>query len=238
MSEPKTGWSDLTWVYTSSAREGEHEAEFASSAVRRVLQLSRGRGVQVRVCGGEEVWRVVKEGLEKLENVEVRRSPTVDTTSRVEVSVGDALGESVLCVSRVGLVWLVDAHWTMAQYAEWAAIQAKASGGSSLWSEVLDKCSEHFAIADVISTMILPAGKGDLETLKAQCGEVQTALELVEGFVKEVASGERGVLLRGIRKGIGAVECTVRAVEKAIADSGDANTWDHHHTNPWGELQY
>jgi hypothetical protein len=103
-------------VYTSSAREGEHEAEFARSAVRRVLKLSRGRGVQVRVCGGEEVWRVVKEGLEKLENVEVRRSPTVGTTSRVDVSVGDAVGESVLCESRVGLVWLVDAHWTMAQY--------------------------------------------------------------------------------------------------------------------------
>ena len=84
--------------------------------MRRVLKLSRGRGVQVRVCGGEEVWRVVKEGLEKLENVEVRRSPTVGTTSRVDVSVGDAVGESVLCESRVGLVWLVDAHWTMAQY--------------------------------------------------------------------------------------------------------------------------
>jgi hypothetical protein len=107
---------------------------------------------------------------------------------------------------------------------------------------MLDECSGHFAIADVISTVILalPAGKAELETLKAQCGEVQTALELVEGYMKEVASGERGergVLLRGIRKGIGAVECTVRAIEKAIAAIGDANTWvvppPPYTTNPW-----
>ncbi len=151
-------------MYTSSVREGEHEAEFARSAVRRVLQLKHGGGAQVRVCGGEGVWRVVKEGLEHA-GVEVSRSP-MGTTSRVDVSVGeDAVGASVLCVNRVGLVWLVDAHWTLAQYAEWA--EALASGGlSDAWTGMLNACMGLF---EVIAGIRVPDAQLALEELKKYC---------------------------------------------------------------------
>ncbi len=85
------------------------------------------------------MWLVVKEGLEHA-GVEVSRSP-MGTTSRVNVSVGeDAVGASVLCVNRVGFVWLVDAHWTMAQYAEWAAALLASGGLSDAWTRMLNAC--------------------------------------------------------------------------------------------------
>lgn len=218
MGETKKRWSDCTWVYTSSVREGEHEAEFARSAVRRVLQLKHGGGAQVRVCGGEGVWRVVKEGLEHA-GLEVSRSP-MGTTSRVDVSVGeDAVGASVLCVNRVGLVWLVDAHWTMAQYAEWAEALLASGGLSDAWTGMLNACMGLF---EVIAGIRVPDAQFALEELKKYCGEAREELESLEGVlrsVKGVGSDEerRGVLLRGVTKGKAAVEGTVRAVEKAIA---------------------
>ena len=227
MKDPER-WRGVTRVYTSSADDG-YEAEFARGAVRRVLLQLRPNPdagpVSVEVGGSERVWGLMREGLPA--GVDVRRNPTMgaDTAvSRVSVG-GRTVGESVLRVSRVGLVWLVDAHWTVERYAEWATTDAQ--GAPHAWTVRIDEFSA--VLVELLAIPPVPASSlGDLETLKSRCGGIKLTLEVMGGEAATgVASdeGRRGVLVRGIMRAIGEVDGRVGAIDEAIAE---LSTDGHH----------
>ena len=221
MSE--SGWRESRWVYTSRKDEGEYEDELARGAVERVLLLKpERRKLQVEVSGGKRMLGLVKEGLKSASDVDVRTAS--GTVSRVLVRVGgETVGESVLHVNRVRVVLFRDTHWTILQYVDWVIGKiGLATKETPLFAKLNDA---HDALKSALSVL---AEATDLDTvevdsLKAKCRDSKKRLLESSAVAMEMTDKEmRGVLVRGIRKAIGAVEGTVRAIDKALTELAES----------------
>ena len=210
-------WRGATRVYTSGGDVGTHEERFAREVVDRVKLERRRADGGMRVEASGKVAEVLREGLVGLGCSVVERTAAGDASRVVVVGIvggkEETVGERELYVNRVGVVWLVDAHWTLAQYAEWVGAEGLGSHHGSLWSVV--------HVDDVLGVLseVIPSLKKDLSTVLAtELGELKGELEGLVRSAKgaDVDEERRGVLVRGIMKAIGAVDGKVRAIEEAI----------------------
>ena len=173
----------------------------------------------MRVEASGKVAELLREGLVGLGCSVVERTAGGAASRVVVVGIvggkEETVGERELYVNRVGFVWLVDAHWTLAQYAEWVGAECLGSDPIPLWSVVLGVLSRVIlSLKKDLSTIGLATELGELNGLK---GELEGLVSSAKGA--DVDEERRGVLVRGIMKAIGLVVCKVRAIEEAIERS-------------------
>ena len=231
----KRAWSGTTRVYMLVGGDaGTHEERFAREVVDRVqLEQQQRAEWEMRVEASGKVAELLREGLVGLGCSVVERTALGGASRVVVVGIvggkEETVGESVLYVSRVGVVWLVDAHWTLAEYCVWVKTEddRTVSGGlasdpMSLWSVV--------PVGSVLGALVhvMPILKEDLAiSTGEQLGNTKEYLDVLKGQLEGLVSSakgadmdneRRGVLVRGLMKVIGAVDGKVRAIEEAIVE--------------------
>ncbi len=210
-------------MYTSRKDEGEYEDELARGAVERVLLLKpERRKLLVEVSGGKRMLGLVKEGLKSASDVDVRTAS--GTVSRVLVRVGgETVGESVLHVSRVRVVLFWDTNWTIRRYVDWVTEKIKlATKGTPLFARLVAGRDALQSALSVLAEATDLDTVEDLNSLKAKCQDSKRLLESSAVAMEMTDKEMRGVLVRGIRKATGAVEGTVRAIDKALNELAES----------------